>query len=314
MLDLRPWGVPAGAIAPAERGTNNATYLVHADGQPRWVLRLSQNVSVAQVRAEHRLLRRLSACGLPFAVPSPVELLAGGTVLETAGGPAVLHRWIPGVRPGLSDAGSMRAAGRAFGQLDAAMRSVPARDAPHDWRKNPLTGADEVCAELSALSVPFVDVLAAVAARISPVNLPAQVVHGDLGAGNMLVDPETGAVTGVLDFEIAGTALRIEELAVALRQTGALRFDERWPALTAALVRGYCTACPLTPGEIQAVPGLLLSRAVGSILWRTGRWRRGQATLREVEDRLARLDGLDRWLDSHHGQLLDVLSAAAFGK
>jgi homoserine kinase type II len=281
-------------------------------GRPGWVLRISQNLSAEQVRAESRLLRRLGAAGLPFAVPSPAELTDGtGTVAETAEGPATLYRWIPGIRPGLSSAADMEAAGRAFGRLDAALRSVPARDAPHDWRDESLPDVTGVCAELSAAGL-SVDVLAATAARIGPLDLPVQVTHGDLGSGNVLVDPGTGAVTGILDFEIAGASLRIGEVVAALLQTGALSFDERWPPLTAALLRGYRSACALTPAEIEAVPGLLLSRAVGSTLWRTARWRRGQATLREVENRLTKLDELARWLDGNGGALLDVLSAAAF--
>jgi hypothetical protein len=56
---------------------------------------------------------------------------------------------------------------------------------------------------------------------------------------------------------------------------------------------------------------LLLSRAVGSVLWRSGRWRSGLATLGEVEDQLAKLDALWRWLEVSRGRLLDVQSSAA---
>jgi homoserine kinase type II len=62
------WGFPPGTgIAPAgEQGTNNRTFLVRL-GQPRYVLRVSGFLSVAEVRAEHRILRRLrqSRCRTP---------------------------------------------------------------------------------------------------------------------------------------------------------------------------------------------------------------------------------------------------------
>ena len=53
---LARWGIPADAeLAPAERGCNNRTYAVAHRGR-RWVLRISQNLSAVQARAEHRLL------------------------------------------------------------------------------------------------------------------------------------------------------------------------------------------------------------------------------------------------------------------
>ena len=35
-------------------------------------------------------------------------------------------------------------------------------------------------------------------------GLPAQVIHGDLAPSNLLADPDSGEVTGLLDFEHAG--------------------------------------------------------------------------------------------------------------
>ena len=55
---LARWGIPADAeLARAERGCNNRTYAVAHRGH-RWVLRISQNLSAAQARAEHGLLGR----------------------------------------------------------------------------------------------------------------------------------------------------------------------------------------------------------------------------------------------------------------
>src|SRR6516162_3619815 len=80
---LARWGIPADAeLARAERGCNNRTYAVAHRGR-RWVLRISQNLSAVQARAEHRLLSGLRTAGLPFGVPEPVPTLAGDTVAET---------------------------------------------------------------------------------------------------------------------------------------------------------------------------------------------------------------------------------------
>ena len=83
---LARWGIPAEAeLARAERGSNNQTFAV-AHGGVRCVLRISQNLSAAQARAEHRLLGRVRAAGLPFGVPEPVATLSGDTVAETPAG------------------------------------------------------------------------------------------------------------------------------------------------------------------------------------------------------------------------------------
>jgi Ser/Thr protein kinase RdoA (MazF antagonist) len=78
------WGFPPGTdVGPAvEQGTNNRTYLVR-HGQQRYVLRVSGFLSVAEVRAEHRILQRLRQGGLPFQVPEPVTAPGGRTVIET---------------------------------------------------------------------------------------------------------------------------------------------------------------------------------------------------------------------------------------
>ena len=58
------WDFPPGTgIAPAgEQGTNNRTFLPR-HGQQRYVLRVSGFLSVAKVRAKHRILRRLRQGG-----------------------------------------------------------------------------------------------------------------------------------------------------------------------------------------------------------------------------------------------------------
>ena len=72
-------------------------------GQQRYVLRVSGFLSVEDVRAEHRVLRRLRQGRLPFQVPEPVAALDGRTVIATPAGAASLCRWLPGVHHGMGD-------------------------------------------------------------------------------------------------------------------------------------------------------------------------------------------------------------------
>jgi homoserine kinase type II len=320
---LARWGIPADVLLiPAERGCNNQTFTV-AHGGRRWVLRISQNLSAAQARAEHRLLGRLRTAGLPFGVPEPVAALSGDTVAETPAGPATLCRWIPGVRPELAAEPALERFGRAIGLLSLALRPVAWSDAPQDWRGDPLRAhpdaprAGELARALRGAGVPPARVrrLEAAAdgvearAAAADAGLPVQLVHGDLGASNALVDERTGEMTGVLDFELAGPDARVQDLLVGLLLSGALA-GPGWARRTAALARGY--AAVLRPGqaEIMAVPDLLVLRCVGSVFWRAGRWRRGQSSLSDVADRMAVLEATETWLAVHRGQLLSVLAAA----
>ena len=215
---LARWGIPADAeLARAERGSNNQTFAV-AHGGVRWVLRISQNLSAAQARAEHRLLGKVRAAGLPFGVPEPVATLSGNTVAEMPAGPATLCRWMPGVRPDLAAEPELERFGQAIGLLSRALAPVPWSDAPQDWRGDPLRAhpdapqAAELARALRGAGVPAARVrrLEIAARHVLPWapetggDLPVQIVHGDLGASNVLVDERTGEVTGVLDFELAG--------------------------------------------------------------------------------------------------------------
>jgi homoserine kinase type II len=200
---------------------------------------------------------------------------------------------------------------------------VPWSDAPQDWRGDPLRAhpdapqAAELARALRGAGVPAARVrrLEIAARHVLPWapetggDLPVQVVHGDLGASNVLVDERTGEVTGVLDFELAGPGRRIQDLMAALLLSGALA-GPGWARRTAALVNGHAALLLLNQAEIMAVPDLLVSRCVGSVFWRAGRWRRGQSALSDVADRVAVLEASQTWLAVHRGRLLSVLAAA----
>jgi homoserine kinase type II len=317
---LAHWGIPPWARLTAAHGTNNQTFVVRA-GSARWVLRISQNLTQAQVRAEHRLLARLRQARLPFAVPEPVPALTGDFVAETAAGPATVTKWLPGVRPDLSDEQALERFGRAVGQLGVALGRVPRQDAPHDWLVSThvhpeVPDVAELCRELAAAGI------APALTRLltgfeqgtwlagAGAGLPVQVVHGDVAASNVLADERTGELTAMLDFEIAGADLRVQDLVVGLKQSGALDSPE-WQRRVGALARGYCGAQQLTEAEAAAVPDLLLARAMGTVVWRAGRWRRGQARLDDVSVRLHQLAATGKWLAAHDSELLGLLRQSA---
>jgi homoserine kinase type II len=320
------WGLPAGTVVSLadKQGVNNQTYLVRHQ-RHRYVLRVTGFLSVAEVSAEHRILRRLRHSGLPFRVPEPVAALDGRTVVETPAGCATLCQWLPGVRAGVGSEMAFLRLGRAVGLIDAALADVPFADAVRDWRTDPRwvrpgdPSADVLADELreAGLSAGQAGALNAAAARAGrwwpgPDALPSQVIHGDLTPANLLADPGTGEVIGLLDFELAGAGFRVQDTMAALYHSTALTTPD-WPRRTAALLRGRVSAGRLEPAEVAALPELLNARALGSVLWRAVRWRAGLASLAEVTARVEELTASTRWLAAHEDTLLSVATAANAG-
>jgi len=317
---LACWGIRADAgVAPAADGTNNHTLLV-TDGTRRWSLRVSQNLTLAQVQAEHRLLAQLAQAGLPFAVPAPVALPNGATIVDTPEGAATLSEWIPGIRPDVGQEATLERLGLAAAQLSDALREVDPRDTPQDWQHGPLEAPpddDALERELVAagldrrrtrvLRVGVDRVTQAWEATIG--RLPTQIVHADLAPSNVLVSPDTATVTGVLDFETAGRGIRALELAVLLVLAGAVRGPD-WPRRAAAVARGGAWSQRLTPAEHAALADLILVRAMSTTLWRAQRWRRGHATLTEVASRFDTLAETLHWRTTAGNELEHIVATS----
>src|ERR1700761_1464162 len=81
------WGLSADAdVTPADvQGVNNHTFVVRCRHW-RCVLRVTGFLTMAEVRAEHRILGHLRDGDLPFRVPEPVTATNGQTVVETTAG------------------------------------------------------------------------------------------------------------------------------------------------------------------------------------------------------------------------------------
>ena len=323
---LPVWGFPRNTDVTLadEPGVNNQTFLVHYRLQ-RYVLRVTGFLTVAEVSAEHRILRRLRRSALPFRVPEPVAATDGRTVIETPAGPATLCRWLPGVRPGVGSEMAFERLGRAVGLVDAALADVPLAAALRDWRTDPRRvrpgdpPADVLFGELrsAGLGAEQVAVLTAAARRAgrwwpSTGGLPAQVIHGDLTPENLLADPDTGEVIGLLDFELAGAGFRVQDVMAALYYSTALTTPD-WPRRTAAFLRGCSSVRRLEPVEVAALPELLIAQSLGSVLWRAVRWRAGLAQFSDVIARVERLEASTRWLAEHEGTLLFVATAVNAG-
>ncbi len=204
-------------------GRSNLTYTL-TDGHRRWVLRrppLGHVLASAHDMArEHRLLAALSPTHVP--VPTPLVLagpevigapfyvmdFADGQVLRTTeqlsalDGPTArgvaeslvdvlvrLHSLVP-AEVGLADLG------RPAGYLDRQLRTW-GRQLAASWSRD----------------LPELDLLADRLAAAVPATQRDAVVHGDYRLDNVVVDPATGKVTAVLDWEMATLGDPLADLA-----------------------------------------------------------------------------------------------------
>jgi Ser/Thr protein kinase RdoA (MazF antagonist) len=248
-------------LVPLPGGHSGETFLAEAAGECTVVRvyagrgRARGPEAPAVDAAVLRLVRGL----LP--VPEVLEVRRGRPQEDLPG--LLVTSLLPGERldvvlPGLGDGGRL-VLGRRLGELLARLATMPLPRpglfADGDLRVQPLPAVDlpELVAAsregtaLAAWPAAAYDGLLATAdsaQRLLDGIVRTTLVHSDLNPKNLLVDPGTLEVTGVLDWEFAHAGLPVTDLGNLLR-------FERDPVLTAAVLDGYRAWVP------DAGPGLL---------------------------------------------------------
>jgi aminoglycoside phosphotransferase (APT) family kinase protein len=214
------------SLEPLEGGWSGQTFLAEAGGE-RTVVRIyadgRRGPAAHEIDAAVlRLVRGL----LP--VPEVVEVRRAD---PATGLPALLvTEFLPGVRgdlllPTLDDAG-LRRAGESVGRVVATLGGMPllARGvfADGDLTIKPFElELPESLGEVGAAAEALLDV-----------ETRTCLVHSDLNPKNLLLDPDTLAITGVLDWEFAHAGHPFTDLG------NVLRFD-REPAYVDAVLASY---------------------------------------------------------------------------
>jgi aminoglycoside phosphotransferase (APT) family kinase protein len=285
-------------LAPLEGGHSGETFLAESAGE-RSVVRIYAHRSATRgpvaVEVDAAVLRLVRG-----VLPVP-EVLEARRPDERAGTPGLLvTSFLPGERldlclPTLSEAlrGVVaRELGRLLGRLammpqlraglfvDGALRvePFPAAADLRAWVESHRTGT-----ALATWSAPEYDALLAVAEQAQDVLDDIDrvcLVHSDFNPKNLLVDPASGQVTGLLDWEFAHAGSPVTDLG------NLLRFD-REPAFLEAVLAGYVEA---TWGVDGTDAALLLERAraadLVALVDLAG--RRGQNPVTEQADALLR--------------------------
>lgn len=284
-----------------EGGYLNDVFRIDVAGRDSLVLRIyALPTTVEMVASEQTLVGRL-ANHLP-EVPRPLPASNGATLVETTiGGErrvAAMSPFLNGVPLDPQLAEDRTAAARALARLHAAMASIdgwgsrPGRPAwaELDWRGNDWWQWDDCRRLLRDEDCPLearqrddverrlseeMEALPARLDRLAALGLPAQPIHGDYYAGNLLV--RDGEVTGILDWDECRLDWRAFEVSSALwsfcRLPAKLALDA---GRTAAFIADYRSAGgEFTEVERGASVELIRITRFGEALYTLGRDRRG---------------------------------------
>jgi aminoglycoside phosphotransferase (APT) family kinase protein len=204
------------AIRPVEPGGwDNRTFYL---GEQMTVRLPSAAAYAEQVKKEHHWLPKLAPL-LPL--PIPVPLAVGVPALDYPWHWSV-YRWLPGDNALIGTIVDLRQFAASLAQFLVALQQIKAADGPppglHNFfRGGSLTIYDgETRHAISALSNE-IDVAAATAvweaALAAKWHNPALWLHGDVSAGNLLV--EKGQLSAVIDFGCLGVGDPACDLSIA---------------------------------------------------------------------------------------------------
>lgn len=215
---LRADGVEATAPFSAVRvgrGQSNLTYLVQDAQERRWIVRRPPRghllESAHDVQREFRILTALQNTGVP--VPEVVGEYVDPRLAET---PVVVMQHVDGLvvdRPDIAEATAVDlrvALGSSLARTLAKIHDVDlaavglidlASHAPYAARQ--LKRWSRQWEASRTREVPALDRLTELLRRTMPEQRELTLVHGDFHIRNVIVDPDTGGLRAVLDWELS---------------------------------------------------------------------------------------------------------------
>jgi aminoglycoside phosphotransferase (APT) family kinase protein len=192
-------------------GTENAMFRLGAD----LLVRLPRHPgAVGDVRHEQVWLPRLGP-GLPVATPEPAGVGMPGARFAW---PWSVYRWLEGRNPVVGALAEPELLAKDLAEFIGALRRIDPGGAPTGYRGVPLVNRDPYLREALAQLEGRADTTAITAVweealRLPEYGGPPVWAHGDLMAGNLLVDG--GRLTGVIDFGTVGVGDPAVDLIVA---------------------------------------------------------------------------------------------------
>ncbi|MEV0703548.1 phosphotransferase [Saccharopolyspora sp. NPDC050389] len=281
VVDVRPLG---GETA------SNAQLLLR-DGSPRMFKAVEAR---DLVHASHlhetmswraSLARRAAAEGIPAATAHPGPDGAEISRVDDDGRRLLVSvsSWMPGVPLASAELApsaatrSRRELGTNAARMLAALAGHPSPAEPieHEWAFesmavtiNAALDEEETGARIGPVDRQAIDVIVERFAHVAPVvrELPRGLTHHDLNDFNVLVDPTSGALTGVVDFDDARTAPHVAEVAIA--GAYAMLGQTRPARALRDVVAGASTIRPLSAEETSVLlVGAATRLCLNAVLW-----------------------------------------------
>jgi 4-aminobutyrate aminotransferase-like enzyme/Ser/Thr protein kinase RdoA (MazF antagonist) len=264
-LLLEEFGV-VGRLSAVLAGEHDQNFRIDTDEDRALLLKIHRRGADAEeLDMQDGILRHLGSVPMHFDLSG----LVGSRVLGVAyerfrGRTARLLEWVHGsLWSSLTEPGyeSLYSLGKRVAQLDYALLGFdhPALDRAHPWNmlqvESLVSPADPWAAQT----------LAHFAATIREplTSLATQAIHNDANDNNIVVDPQTGLVSGLIDFGDVVRGPRIVGLAVAVAYAMLGQADPL--AAGVAVVSGYHYECPLLPAELKLLDSLVRTRFAMSI-------------------------------------------------
>jgi homoserine kinase type II len=313
-------------LTPLSGGKNKQMWRAEAADGQCYVLRLIPDVShIPHLRYEAALLEAVSHQQPPFLLPLPLQARSGDIVVPCE---QEAERWtfatlsplLPGHR--LSDRNDLviaTNAAYALAWLDQALAMLADLPLPEGSQFPGLFGQLAHCHPrvpdpLAAVEHLPIDrdharqirhFLATVMEKVDALyaHLPQQVLHRDYDPSNILVDNQQ--VTAVLDFEFAGTDLRVLDLCVALSwwPVDIMGTGKEWDLID-TFGMAYMTRFPLDEQELLAFPDVFRLRDATSLVYRMGRYLAGLETDTRIQGRVQHSLWRETWLATQQETLL----------
>lgn len=303
-------------LVPIAKGTNNQSYLVELDAGS-YILKVHSNRPVAERLAfEQELLVFFSMSHLPFAVPVSIQTRLGEASVQINDVRASLSRLIPGQTPTCGSVSEAYRCGEALATLDIALQAMmfsPAIRVPetfgdlssvHPLISDPIKSMYQVIGR-DALTDGLAVAMMALQEqwRRQTSGWTTQIIHSDFYPTNVLMD--SGGITGILDFEFAGSGYRAMDFAIGLFAFGVGNWehDQPWLVLE-SFANGYLGRVPLTDDEIAATPMFIRMRELTSFVHWLGRIELGLTVATEGRTRACKVLAVERWLHQNERQLI----------
>jgi Ser/Thr protein kinase RdoA (MazF antagonist) len=254
------------------------------------VLRRSP-ATYAHISWLHRFLERLATTDFP--APRPLPLLRGASLALIDGIAWETVSFLPGRAPGFDDRVPLASAGALLARFHKASLAVSLTD------QRPEALPMEACHPFAEQSI--VDSFHRDLVEAAHDAALCCVLHGDCTLANLLVDEDSWAVVGMIDFALAHLGPPESDISFALWVNGrpeqpAVALD---PHRVRDFVAGYHHVRPLEAWAARAIPLYLVGRGLQM------RVRMERAGVHD-ELQLNRL----RWLHAHRAWLEDVVASA----